>query len=153
MKTNKQGDVVSYLLALFQSVVLLVAWPSGKKGCKGVDFTQVTLRDMLDLEYRRKLAEGNIGVVQGEASGGIGSIDTDDDAGADEFLALNPGLRETLRSRGARGCNVWFYPEGDHVPASCNLKRDGQAWLESGGTMVRHTESRLQATTIQNVAF
>jgi len=44
---NKQEDVVSYLLALFQSVVLLVAWPSGKKGSKGVDFTQVTLRDMI----------------------------------------------------------------------------------------------------------
>jgi len=85
---------------------------------------------MMDPEYRRKLAEGNIGVVQGEASGGIGSIDIDDDQGADEFLALNPDLKETLRSRGARGCNVWFYPEGDHVPASCNLKRDGQPWGE-----------------------
>jgi len=68
MKT-KQEDVVSYLLALFQSLVLLVAWPSSKKGCKGVDFTKVSLQDMMDPEYRRKLAEGNIGVVQGEASG------------------------------------------------------------------------------------
>jgi len=112
MKTI-QKDIVSYLLALFQSLVLLVAWPSGKKGCKGVDFTKITLKDMMDPEYRRRLAEGNIGVVQGEASGGIGSIDIDDDHGAEEFLALNPALRDTLRTRGARGCNVWFYPEGD----------------------------------------
>ena len=130
MKTNKQGDVVSYLLALFQSVVMLVARPSGKKGCKGVDFTKITLRDMMDPEYRRKLAEGNIGVVMGEASGGIASIDIDDDQGAEEFLALNPDLKETLRTRGARDCNGWFYPEGDRVPASCKFKRDGKPWGE-----------------------
>ena len=100
-----------------QSLVLLVAWPSGKKGCKGVDFTKVTLKDMMDPEYRRKLAQGNIGVVQGEASGGIGSIDIDDDQGAEEFLALNPDLKDTLRTRGARGCNVWFYPEAGKCPA------------------------------------
>jgi hypothetical protein len=129
MKT-KQGDIVSYLLALFQSMVLLVAWPSGKKGCKGTDFTKVSLTDMMDPEYRRKLAQGNIGVVQGDASGGIGSIDIDDDQGAEEFLALNPDLKETLRSRGARGCNVWFYPDGGEVPRSGRLKRHGQAWGE-----------------------
>jgi len=129
MKTI-QKDLVSYLLALFQSLVLLVAWPSGKKGCKGVDFTKVTLKDMMDPEYRRKLAQGNIGVVQGDASGGIGSIDIDDDQGAEEFLALNPALRDTLRTRGARGCNVWFYPDGGNVPRSGRLKRDGVPWGE-----------------------
>ena len=130
MKTTEIKDIVGYLLGLFSSLVLLVAWPSGKKGCKGVDFTKITLKDMIDPEYRRRLAEGNIGVVQGEASGGIGSIDIDDDAGAEEFLALNPDLRETLRSRGARGCNVWFYPLGGHVPGSCRLKREGKPWGE-----------------------
>jgi len=72
---------------------------------------------MADPEYLARLAQGNIGVVQGEASGGIGSIDIDDDAGAEEFLKLNPDLRGTLRRRGMRGCNVWFYPEGE-VPAT-----------------------------------
>jgi hypothetical protein len=58
---------------LFSTVVLLVAWPLGKKGCKGVDFRQITLRDMMDPDYRQKLAQGNIGVVMGESSGGIAS--------------------------------------------------------------------------------
>jgi len=129
MKTTQIKNIVSYVLGLFDTLVLLVAWPSGKKGCPGVDFTKVSLKDMADPEYRRKLAEGNIGVVQGEASGGIGSIDIDDDQGADEFLALNPDLKETLRTRGARGCNVWFYPEGK-VPRSGRLKRDGKPWGE-----------------------
>jgi hypothetical protein len=118
------------VLGLFDTLVLLVAWPSGKKGCKGVDFTKITLKDMTDPDYRHRLAQGNIGVVQGEASGGIASIDIDDDAGADEFLALNPDLRETLRTRGARGFNVWFYPEGDKVPHSCKFKREGKPWGE-----------------------
>ena len=129
MKTTEIKNIVSYVLGLFDTLVLLVAWPSGIKGGKGVDFRKVSLKDMADPEYRRKLAEGNIGVVQGEASGGIASIDIDDDQGADEFLALNPDLKETLRTRGARGCNVWFYPEGK-VPRSGRLKRDGKPWGE-----------------------
>jgi hypothetical protein len=106
MKTTEIKDPVNFLLGLFTTAVLLVSWPRGKKGCKGTDFTKVTALDMADPEYLARLAQGNIGVVQGEASGGIGSIDIDDDAGAEEFLTLNPDLRETLRTRGARGCNI-----------------------------------------------
>jgi hypothetical protein len=130
MKTTQIPNIVSYVLGLFDSLVMLVAWPSGKKGCKGVDFTKISPKEMMNPEYRQKLAQGNIGVVQGEASGGIASIDIDDDAGADEFLALNPDLAETLRTRGARGCNVWIYPDGDKVPHTCKFKREGKPWGE-----------------------
>ncbi len=124
MKTTQIPNIVSYVLGLFDTLVMLVAWPIGKKGCKGNEWTKISLNDMMDPEYRRKLAEGNIGLVQGEPSGGVGSFDIDDDDGPEEFLTLNPDFRETLRTRGARGCNIWFYPEGD-VPRSCRLKRDG----------------------------
>jgi hypothetical protein len=130
MKTTEIKDIVSYVLGLFDTLVLLVAWPSGIKGNDKTKWSELTLQDMMDPKYRRKLAQGNIGVVQGEASGGIASIDIDDDQGAEEFLALNPGLQETLRTRGARGCNVWFYPEGDKVPHSCKFKREGKPWGE-----------------------
>jgi len=40
MKTTQIRNLVSYLLGLFDTLVLLVAWPLGKKGCKGVDFTK-----------------------------------------------------------------------------------------------------------------
>jgi hypothetical protein len=33
MKTTEIKDIVTYLLGLFGTVVLLVAWPLGKKGC------------------------------------------------------------------------------------------------------------------------
>jgi hypothetical protein len=91
MKTTEIKDIVSYLLGLFDTLVLLVAWPSGVKGGDGVDWTKITLKDMTNPKYRRRLAEGNIGVVMGEASGGIASIDIDDDAGAAEFLAIGKG--------------------------------------------------------------
>ena len=128
MKTVERPNLINYLLGFFDTLVLLVGWPLGKKGCKGVDFTKVTLNDMMDTEYCHKLVLGNIGVVQGEPSGRVASFDIDG-PGSEEFLDLNPAFKETLRTRGARGCNIWFYPEGD-VPRSCRLKRDGQPWGE-----------------------
>jgi len=128
MKTTAKTDIVNYVLGLFATLVLLVSWPRGKKGGPQ-KWTKITAKDMADPAYLEKLAEGNIGVIMGPASGGIGSLDIDDDAGAEEFLALNPDLKETLRTRGARGCNIWFYPDGE-VPASCKLKRNGQAVVE-----------------------
>lgn len=35
MKTVEIKNIVSFVLALFDTLVLLVAWPSGKKGCRG----------------------------------------------------------------------------------------------------------------------
>jgi hypothetical protein len=43
MKTTEIKDIVSYLLGLFDTLVLLVAWPSGIKGGDGVDWTKITL--------------------------------------------------------------------------------------------------------------
>ena len=125
MKTTAKTDIVNYVLGLFATLVLLLSWPRGKKGGPQ-KWTKIMAQDMADPAYLQKLAEGNIGVIMGPASGGIGSFDWDDDQLAEEFLTLNPDLRETLRTRGARGCNIWFYPQGK-VPATCKLMRDGQA--------------------------
>jgi hypothetical protein len=125
MKTTAKMDIVNYLLGLFATLVLLVSWPRGKKGGPQ-KWTKITAKDMADPAYLDRLAQGNIGVIMGPASGGIGSFDWDDDPLAEEFLALNPELRETLRTKGARGCNIWFYPDGQ-VPASCKLMRDGRS--------------------------
>src|SRR5689334_21273807 len=74
MKTTEIKDIVSYLLKLFGSIVLLVGCPLVKKGCKGVDFRKVSLKDMMDPDYRLKLAQGNIGVVLGDDSSGLASL-------------------------------------------------------------------------------
>ena len=85
MKTTAKTDIVNYVLGLFTTLVLLVAWPSGIKGGKK-KWNLVTAQDMADPAYLDRLAQGNIGVILGPASGGIASIDIDDDAGAEEFL-------------------------------------------------------------------
>jgi len=64
-------------------------------------------------EYLTRFANGcNIGVVLGKASAGVCSIDLDEDDLLEPFLAANPRLRGTLRTRRARGCNLWVRIKG-----------------------------------------
>lgn len=126
--TTSIAGIVDFLRQLLGAGVLLISWPLSSKGTKK-KWSHITAAHMADRKYLKSLATGNIGVIQGDPSGGIASLDIDCDGDDEEFLALNPELRETLRSRGARGSNVWFYPEGE-VPPSCKLKRNGQAWGE-----------------------
>src|SRR5512141_1148459 len=50
-----------------------------------------------------EVQEVNIAVYLGKASGGLCAIDFDRDEDLAAFLAVNPKLAETLRSRGSRG--------------------------------------------------
>jgi hypothetical protein len=74
-----------------------------------------TLADMTP-EYLAKLNGGNIGVALGKASGGLCAIDIDDDRMVQGFLDLNPGLADTFRTHGARGCQFWIRVKGDYPP-------------------------------------
>jgi phage/plasmid-associated DNA primase len=66
---------------------------------------------------------GNLGVILGRPSAMevpltgaryvLASIDVDRDDVVDAFLALNPRLGRTLRTRGRRGCNFWLWVEAD----------------------------------------
>jgi P4 family phage/plasmid primase-like protien len=59
--------------------------------------------------YRHALASGefNIAVYLGKMSGGLCAIDFDRDEDLTAFLAANPELASTTRSRGSRGGMVW----------------------------------------------
>jgi phage/plasmid-associated DNA primase len=61
----------------------------------------------------------NIAVYLGKASGGLCAIDFDVDADLAAFMAVNPKLARTTRSRGSRGGMVWLRIDGEY-PASCN---------------------------------
>lgn len=61
----------------------------------------------------------NIAVYLGEASGGLCAIDFDRDDDLAAFLAMNPELAETTRSRGSRGGMLWLRIDGE-FPESCN---------------------------------
>ena len=77
MKTTAKTDIVNYVLGLFATKVLLVSWPRGKKGGPQ-KWTKITAQDLADPKHLQKLPQGNIGVIMGPASGGIGSLDLDE---------------------------------------------------------------------------
>ncbi len=97
---------VTRLLAILGKDVLLLPWPIGTKGA-GKAWGHLTVAAMGSLAHLRALESGNIGVALGEVSNHLCSIDLDSDEWMGRFLADNPLLVKSLRTRGARGGNVW----------------------------------------------
>jgi len=69
----------------------------------------------------------NIAVYLGKASGGLCAIDFDADEDLAAFLAVNPKLAITTRSRGSRGGMVWVRITGEY-PESCNPEHKHFEW-------------------------
>lgn len=90
---------------------------------------------MLDPEYIAELNHGgNIGVLLGR---GLITIDLDCDEADEPFLALNPKLRATLRTKRVRGCNLWLRIKGDY-PKACKLRtKTGEEWGNGAQTAIR----------------
>jgi hypothetical protein len=113
MSTAVTSDRISHLLDLLGPVVLL-PWPCGSKGNRR-KWKHLRLIDMDDANHLAKLERaGNVGVALGQVSNGLVTIDLDRDSYADAFLAANPLLRDTLRTRGSRGCNIWLRCSGGY---------------------------------------
>ena len=85
-----------------------------------VTYTQRPFEATQTPAYRYALASGefNIAVYLGQMSGGLCALDFDKDEDLAAFLAANPTLEMTTRSRGSRGGMVWLRIEGE-FPASC----------------------------------
>lgn len=128
---GKSSSIVERLRDLLGTdVVLLVIrrgdkWPSGKEMKGWQTFTSAKMQEP---EYLGRLNHGgNIGVLLGN---GRVSIDLDRDEDVETFLKLNPKLRDTLRSRRKRGCNLWVRIRGTY-PRSFKLRtRAGEEWGE-----------------------
>lgn len=71
--------------------------------------------------------QANIAVYLGKASGGLCAIDFDADEDLVAFLAVNPKLAETTRSRGSRGGMLWMRMAGD-FPESCSPDHKHFEW-------------------------
>jgi P4 family phage/plasmid primase-like protien len=69
----------------------------------------------------------NVAVYLGKASGGLCAIDFDKDEDLSAFLALNPKLAGTTRSRGSRGAMLWIRVSGE-FPESCNPEHKRFEW-------------------------
>ncbi len=126
VEANGNGDHpptparVAHLRGLLGLDALMLPWPRGSKGTKK-KWGHRTLGQMRDADYLRELDAGNIGVALGRKSNGLCSIDFDSDEWMERFLKANPALQITLRTRGARGGQVWVRINGDY-PASFSIK-------------------------------
>jgi putative DNA primase/helicase len=125
------SSIVEELLNLLGNDVVLLPIKRGNKGPSGKDmhgWENFTAARMQEPGFLARLNNGsNIGVKLGEQRA---TIDLDHDKDVETFLSRNPKLRETLRSRRKRGCNIWVRINGEY-PRSCKLKtRSGQDWGE-----------------------
>lgn len=128
---DSSGSVSRHLISLLGDDVVLLRCNKGEKGPRWRGWQTTTIEKMKDERYLKALDKHqNIAVLLGAASGGLCSIDIDDDEMVEPFLALNPRLEATLRSHGKRGCNFWIRIQGS-LPPSSNLARvDGSPWGE-----------------------
>jgi hypothetical protein len=125
------ASVIPRLRRLLGDDVVLLPCGHREKGSRWEKWQELTIGKMRDEPYLRALDRArNIAVLLGKASGGLCTIDIDGDESLEPFLDLNPRLRETLRSRGKRGCNLWLRIKGE-FPRPAMLKlQDGSAWGE-----------------------
>lgn len=136
--TGPQSHVLK-LIQLLGEPVLLLAWPLGSKGGNSRWKYLDAETYMGDTQYLCNLGNGNIGVALGAKSGGLISIDLDDDDVLNAFLSCNPAIRDTLISRGKRGGNVWYRMVGSYPDRVQHIK-DGRTsvgeWRSNGGQTI-----------------
>ena len=131
MTEHVNETAVHRIQRLLGEQVVVVWMARGTKAPKFRGWQKQTIEHMRDPRYVANLNSGhNLGVLVGAPSGGVCSIDIDDDAGVEPFLALNPQLRETLFTRGKRGGNVWVKIRGQYPGAAKLETREGAAWGE-----------------------
>lgn len=101
-------DRITELYNLLGAQTVLLPVPEKKKGPLIKGWQHVTLEQTQSPEWQADLAKANVGVLLGSPSGGLCAIDIDEDDLIDEFFKLNPGLRQTLVTRGSRGVQIWI---------------------------------------------
>lgn len=142
---NTSQRIVRQLQELLGPAVLLPI-KSGKKGPEFAGWQTTTLADMTPENLSHLDHEHNIGVLLGKPSQGLCSVDVDSDEDVAPFLAINPALATTLRTKGQRGCNFWVRINGEFPPLHSLTHRtktnpDGKPlkvgeWRADGGQTV-----------------
>lgn len=124
-------DRIGRIMSLIPGAVLFPA-PEKFKGCNVPGWGEMPSSVMEDERWLERVkASPNIAVRLGHDSNGICSIDIDNDEEVEPFLSLNPVLRESLRTKGARGCNIWVRMTDDGYPHVTNIvTAAGDKWGE-----------------------
>ena len=92
---------------------MFLVLPYGQKALKNRNWEKITFEDTQKPAYQRKLVhalmgEGNLAVRLGPPSDGLRAIDVDRKERIEEFLTLNPQLRDTVCVYGRKGCQFFF---------------------------------------------
>jgi len=154
--SERCADRIKILYNLLDGCPVLLPIPIRKKGPRIRAWQQITWEASQAIAYQKKLrTHGNTGVLLGQPSCGLCSIDIDHDDEIEPFLQSNPALRDTLRTKGSRGENLWVKVTGDY-PALKKLVRDGTEWGEwradGGQTVIAGTHPTGQLYRIVNEA-
>lgn len=111
-----KNDPQVILQALGRKAVLLPI-KEGTKATMVKGWPEKTFEDTQTPAYQDLLKGASaIAASLGAPSGGICSIDFDDDEALGVFLSVNPLLRGTLRTKGRRGANLWITIIGNIPP-------------------------------------
>lgn len=133
---------LSDIQGLLGPEVVLLPIPSGAKGTTKSKWQKVTVADTEKPQYQAELLQGNIGVSLGAPSSGLCTLDFDDDDAGQMFLEKNPRLKSSLRTKGARGFNVWVKIKGDYPPpVKLTTRATGEPvgeWRATGNYTVIH---------------
>jgi putative DNA primase/helicase len=125
-------DVINLFIAIDTEVVLLPI-NEGEKGPRWKGWALMDFeRTQRPVYISRLQGAGNTGLLLGEASCGLSTIDCDTEAFLEAMLAANPVLRTTLRTRGARGGQIWLFPFGHHPHQVHPLKVNENSSLALG---------------------
>ena len=117
MSTSDLQSHVRDLIQILGDDALLIPCRHGTKQPALKAWGNLTAQAMRDPKHIAKLSgRCNIGVALGITSGGLISIDIDQDDAVNPFLQRNPSLQQTFRTKGRRGCNFWARMLGDYPP-------------------------------------
>jgi bifunctional DNA primase/polymerase-like protein len=136
VNAERSGNILAQLYTLLGERAVLLPLPFGEKKPLRPGWQSTTFEDTKAPDYQKELEAaidrgGNIGVL---LEGGRAAIDIDNDQFIAGMLALNPALAETLRSRGARGCQIWLRLVDDYPQRIHKLKKaDGTVFGEWRG--------------------
>ena len=134
------------LYDLFGAESVLIPINLGEKGPTLTGWQLLSLSETRAPQFQRQLKAiirrgGNIGVVQGEVSGDLVAVDIDDDEYVEPFFALNPKLKLSTRTRGARGLQVHLRMATQNYPRATKTLKTPR-WPEVGRVARRRRTER-----------
>lgn len=91
--------------------LLQIRYGDKRPTTKGWPF--ITWKQSQEESYQKSLINSNIGIHCGDQSNGLCSIDLDSEESQKIFIDLNPKLKNTVKTKGSRGCNYWVKIKGN----------------------------------------